>query len=158
MDGVRLVGTDLFADMLERGRETIREAGVEPRIELLQQDVHAMDIADAFADIVTSRSTIHHWANPPRAFTEIYRVLKPGGIALIIDVRRDPAPEAIDEFNRQRALAGIGPSNLDEKFTPVEVEAFVREAGLEAHAVVRTPRRGLAALAYVVEIRKPAAA
>ena len=83
--------------------QRLADAGFEGRIELAVDDVHEMRWPDAFADIIISRSTIHHWHDPRKALRDIFRVLKPGGIAMIHDVRRDPAPEAIEEFNRLRA-------------------------------------------------------
>lgn len=155
LSGLRLIGTDLFADMIERARQSVAEAGLSDRIELTQQDVHAMDLPDESADIVLSRSTIHHWSDPSRALAEIDRVLRPGGVAFIHDVRRDPAPEALEEFNRLRARAGLGPSFLDEKFTAAEVEAFLLAAGLADRGTVHAPSSGLGALGMEVEIRKP---
>jgi ubiquinone/menaquinone biosynthesis C-methylase UbiE len=156
LSSLRLVGTDLFADMIEQARQTVAAAGYTKRVELLQQDVHKMELPDEFADIIISRSTLHHWSDPTRALTEIYRLLKPGGIAIIHDVRRDPAPEAIAEFNRMRALAGLGPSYLDEKFTAAEVQAFLVDAGLAPYGEIHAPVRGLGALGLAVEITKPA--
>ena len=149
LDGLRLVGTDVFTDMVERARDVVRAERLEGRILLAVDDVHAMGIADASVDLVISRSTIHHWSEPVRALGEIFRVLRPGGIAILHDVRRDPAPEAIAEFNRLRAEAGIPPSFLEEKFTVAEVEAFVRDAGIEPHARVLAATKGLKALGYV---------
>lgn len=155
LKGWRLIGTDVFADMIERANQTIADEGFEGRIELLEQDVHAMDLPDGFADIVISRSTLHHWERPVQALAEIDRVLKPGGVAIIHDVRRDPAPEAIAEFNRMRTEAGLPPSFLDEKFTAAEVEGFLAEAGLAEHSRVLAPKSGLGALGMAVEIAKP---
>ena len=155
LTGLRLVGTDLFEDMVDQARRTIAAASASDRIEMIVADVHAMNLPDAHADIVLSRSTLHHWSNPPKALGEIYRVLKPGGIAILHDVRRDATPEALAEFNRLRALAGIGPSFLEEKFTAAEVREFLREAGLAEYASVRAPEKGLRGLGMAVEITKP---
>lgn len=155
LSGLRLVGTDVFDDMIRRAGQTVTDAGFEGRIELMVDDVHAMRWPDGFADIIISRSTIHHWHDPRKALREIFRVLKPGGIAMIHDVRRDPAPEAIEEFNRLRAQAGIGPSFLDEKFTAAEVRGFLVDAGLADYARVYRPERGTMALGFAVEMNKP---
>ncbi len=157
LSGLRLVGSDVFEDMIRRAEQTVAEAGFADRIELRIDDVHTMQLPDGFADIVISRSTIHHWKDPRKALREIFRVLKPGGIAMIHDVRRDPAPEAIEEFNRLRAEAGIGPSFLDEKFTAAEVRGMLADAGLADYAQVYRPERGLMALGFAVEMHKPAA-
>jgi ubiquinone/menaquinone biosynthesis C-methylase UbiE len=155
LDGVRLIGTDVFTDMVERARGVVNAEALGARILLAVDDVHAMGIADGSIDVIISRSTIHHWSDPVRALREIFRTLRAGGIAILHDVRRDPAPEAIEEFNRLRAKAGIGPSFLDEKFTVAEVEGFTQQAGIAPHARVLAATKGLNALGYALEIRKP---
>jgi ubiquinone/menaquinone biosynthesis C-methylase UbiE len=157
LDDLRIVGADVFPDMIDQATQTVADAGLQDRIALVVDDVHAMNLPDDYADIVTSRSTIHHWHTPIQAFKEIYRVLKPGGIAMIHDVRRDPAPEAINEFNRLRAQAGLPPSFLEEKFTAAEIEDFLRQAGIGEYSKVYNPPKGIMALGFGVEISKPAA-
>jgi len=44
------------------------------RIRLEQCDVHQMPQPDETADLIVSRSTIHHWADPPQAFREVFRL------------------------------------------------------------------------------------
>lgn len=46
---------------------------------------------DAEFDWVISRYSAHHWADVPKALSEISRVLKPGGLLVLID---SAAPEA----------------------------------------------------------------
>ncbi|MEZ5288659.1 MAG: class I SAM-dependent methyltransferase [Vicinamibacterales bacterium] len=134
--------------MLEEGRRAAAEAGVA--IELVRQDVHQMDLPDAFADVVTSRSTVHHWSDPARALREIDRVLKPGGVAIITDVRRDAPPDAVAAFNRLRADAGLPPSVLEEKYSVTELEAFCRDAGLADRCRFHVAEDGLAALGVTI--------
>ena len=57
----RLIGTDVFEDMIQEGQTGIREAGFENRIELVLDDVHDMKLPSDFADLIVSRSTLHHW-------------------------------------------------------------------------------------------------
>jgi ubiquinone/menaquinone biosynthesis C-methylase UbiE len=154
--GLSLVGSDLFSDMIERGRASVAEAKLDARIELVQADAHEMPFPDQFADIIISRSTLHHWRSPALALQEIYRILKPGGVAIIMDVRRDADAEAVAEFNRLRALSGLGPSQLDEKFTADEVRAFAADAGLAHCSRVYAPKRGMGALGLSLEIEKSA--
>ena len=153
LSGLRMVGTDLFDDMLEQGRAAARDAGAS--IEFSRQDVHAMTLPDQMADVVTSRSTVHHWHDPAQAFKEIFRILKPGGIAFICDIRRDAPAEAVEEFNRLRAAAGLSPSVLEEKYTVAELEAFCRAAGLADQARFYTTDKGLLALGVTVTLEKP---
>jgi ubiquinone/menaquinone biosynthesis C-methylase UbiE len=153
--GLRLIGTDLFPDMITRARTAADDAGVT--IQFLCQDVHQMELPDASADIITSRSTVHHWQDPVQAFREIYRLLKPRGVAFICDIRRDAPADVVAEFNRLRAEAGLGPSVLEEKYTKAELEEFCRVAGIDGHCRLYAGGEGLAALGITLMMKKPAA-
>ena len=153
-DGLRLVGIDYYQDMVDEARKAVALEGLEGRGEVSQADAHQLPFAGDFADFVISRSTIHHWADPARAFREIHRFLKPGGVALIHDVRRDPAPDVLAQFNEQRRLAGVEPARLEEKYTAAEVEALLAEAGLQRDATVEAAKRGPGALGFEVRINK----
>ncbi len=151
---MRLIGLDYYQDMLGEAKRAVVEDDCADRVHLLAGDVHALPCRDGSAHLVVSRSTIHHWPDPVRAFREIDRVLAPGGVAVIHDVRRDPHPEALASFNRMRAKAGVENSVLDGKFTPGEVQAFVEEAGIADHAKIYSPEEGLASLGFELRIEK----
>lgn len=154
LKGLRLIGVDYFEDMLVPARKAVDESGFRDVIELRQADAHDLPFPEGFADYVISRSTIHHWTNPARALGEIARVLKPGGVAIIHDVRRDPAPDVLAKFNELRRQAGVEPSRLEEKYTAAEVSEFLRAAGLEDCATVEAPDTGIGALGFEVTITK----
>jgi len=150
-----LIGTDFFEDMLDEAREAIAESGVDAsRIQLDHNDVHNMPYDDDFAHLISSRSTIHHWEDPVKAFQEIYRVLHPNGVAIIHEPRRDPHPDALAEFNRRRAELGIEEARLDEKYTPEEVVDFLRQAGIGRYSVVNAPKHGPSSMGFEVRIAK----
>ena len=46
-------------------------------------DVQALPFRDNYADVIVSRGSYHFWPDKKLAFSEIIRVLKPGGIAYI---------------------------------------------------------------------------
>lgn len=154
LEDLRLIGIDYYQDMVDEALKAVAGAGLGGRVEVMQADAHDLPFPDAFADFVISRSTIHHWADPARALREIHRVLKPGGVALIHDVRRDPDPAVLAQFNEQRRLAGVEPCRLEEKYTAAEVEAFLAEAGLQRDATVGAPTEGPGALGFEVRITR----
>lgn len=156
LKGLRLVGIDYFEDMIAAARETVEAHGLGQTIELRQADAHDLPFPDGFADYVISRSTIHHWSDPARALREIHRVLRPGGVAIIHDVRRDPNPEALERFNELRRQAGVEPARLDEKYTAAEVVGFLEKAGLQNSATVAAPDSGPGGLGFEVRITKAA--
>ncbi len=149
-----LVGTDYFEDMVDKARETVSEHGLAKRIHIDHNDVHDLPYPDEFAHMVISRSTIHHWAEPVKALREIYRILKPGGVAVIHEPRRNPHPKALEEFNRVRAERGVPPADLDEKYTPAEVWDFIQQAGIARQSNLFAPKRGPGSLGFEVRICK----
>jgi ubiquinone/menaquinone biosynthesis C-methylase UbiE len=149
-----IVGTDYFDDMVDKARETVGRRGLQQRIRIDRNDVHAMPYPDEFTDFVISRSTIHHWADPVAALREIYRILKPGGVAIIHEPRRNPHPKALSEFNRRRAEQGVPPANMDEKYTADEIRGFVREAGIARESIIFAPRRGPGSMGLELRIAK----
>lgn len=59
------------------------EAGVKNRVSAHYADAQNLPFKENYADIIVSRGSFHLWEDKPRAFSEIYRVLKPGGTAFI---------------------------------------------------------------------------
>lgn len=64
--------------------------GVRERVSVSTADMRRLPFKDASFDVVTSRAAIHNLYSPPdraAAIQEIARVLKPGGRAVIADIR-----------------------------------------------------------------------
>ena len=59
------------------------EADVGHRISMMFADAQELPFRDDYADIIVSRGSFHLWDDKLKAFSEIYRVLKPGGVAYI---------------------------------------------------------------------------
>jgi len=59
------------------------EYGFGHRVSAVFADAHALPFRDNYADIIVSRGSFHFWKDKVQAFSEIYRVLKPGAVAYI---------------------------------------------------------------------------
>jgi len=70
---------DSSPEMLDTAEGNIREAGLSGRISLLRGDVHAIPLPAGSVDLVVSRGSVFFWEALARAFSEIHRVLAPGG-------------------------------------------------------------------------------
>jgi ubiquinone/menaquinone biosynthesis C-methylase UbiE len=149
-----IIGTEYFDDMVERARETIRARGLANRIRIDKADVHKMPYPSDHALFIISRSTVHHWADPVQAFSEIFRILKPGGGAIIHDLRRDADETALRNFNRAREEAGVGPTTLEEKYTAAEVMDILGEAGIRHQSEISIPTSGPGAIGIAIHINK----
>jgi SAM-dependent methyltransferase len=60
-----------------------KEAGFENRVSAMYADAVKLPFHDDFADILVSRGSFHLWGNQTEGFREIFRILKPGGIAFV---------------------------------------------------------------------------
>lgn len=81
---------DLSGNRPEAALENARREGVSDRVEVRTGDMREMPFGDNTFDVVVSRAAIHNLydsAARARAVGEIARVLKPGGRALIEDIR-----------------------------------------------------------------------
>jgi ubiquinone/menaquinone biosynthesis C-methylase UbiE len=88
--GLEVTGLDLDRAMIERARANAdrsrADRGDGPSF--LVGDVAALPFPPASFDVVVSTMSLHHWDEPLAGLTEIARVLRPGGRALIWDLRR----------------------------------------------------------------------
>lgn len=81
---LELVGVDIDPEALGLAADNARHHGLDvKRCQWRQGDVHALPLPDDFADFAVSRGSIPFWDDRVAAFREIYRVLRPGGLAVI---------------------------------------------------------------------------
>ena len=80
-----VVACDATAQMLEKAKARCTKAGVR-NVEFKSADAENLPFADAQFDGAVTRAAVHHFADPQCAFNEMFRVLRPGGTAVILDV------------------------------------------------------------------------
>ena len=71
----------------------------------------ALPVEDASVDFVVCRAAFKNFSEPVKALSEMRRVLRPGGTALLIDMRRDVKVEEL-----KRYVDGLGVSLLNRWF------------------------------------------
>ena len=70
---------DASTDMLSIARRNLQDAGLIGRVRPVCGDVHNLPYADGSIDLIVSRGSLFFWDDRVRAFSEIARVLRPGG-------------------------------------------------------------------------------
>ena len=80
----RVEALDLTEPMLVQARRLARERGIE-NVSFRLGDAEAMPYPNASFDRVTARQCTHHFPDPGRALDEIARVLRTGGVFLLVD-------------------------------------------------------------------------
>jgi len=67
----------------EIAKENVEKENLNDRIELILGNAHNLPFSDNFADFIISRGAYHCWENKAKVFAEVYRVLKPNGLAIV---------------------------------------------------------------------------
>ena len=132
--GVQVTGVDISPEMVERASSLAANSCVADRVEFLVGDVASLPFADASFDAVVSTFSLHHWPDPANGLKEIYRVLRPGGVARVYDVA-----DWISRFEHR------GP-NIAE----LAKESPIGERGAFSHSIVT--RLGPIPLVYRAEL------
>lgn len=77
-----LTGVDLTPRAVEHTRARLDLLGLESRLDVA--DAERLPFADESFDVVYSWGVLHHSPNTPRAVDEVWRVLRPGGVARVM--------------------------------------------------------------------------
>ncbi|SPD73912.1 hypothetical protein PITCH_A2030056 [uncultured Desulfobacterium sp.] len=143
----RFIGIDISEDMILMAKGHAVRSGFQ--LPVLVGDGQSLPFGADKVDCVISLFAMHHMDHPKRLLKEIDRVLKPGGVLLIIDFRRDikgplfgiinAAWRAVFFFSTARR--GFGDS-VRSAWLPREIEAILGESGI-GRFKVRTNRMEL---------------
>jgi phosphatidylethanolamine/phosphatidyl-N-methylethanolamine N-methyltransferase len=88
--GVKVIGIDVSAEMLEKARRRVAKRKLSHVEALLEMDAEAMSFADASFDRIVAMYVLPVVPNPSRLLGELHRVCRPGGeIYLVNHVRSD---------------------------------------------------------------------
>ena len=100
-----VTGLDISRTFVEIATGNARKAGVQAEFRV--GDVAAMPFGDGTFDFVVCRAAFKNFSAPVDALREMRRVLKPGGEALVIDMRSDTTNEEIDGAVRAMPLSAL---------------------------------------------------
>lgn len=91
----RITGLDISQTFVKIARANAAKSGVH--VDFRHGNASAMPFESDRFDFLLCRAAFKNFSEPLRAIEEMHRVLKPGGQALIIDLRRDSTRESIDQ-------------------------------------------------------------
>ena len=103
---MKVYAIDIAVQIYPIAWRNVENAGMVGRVTPLVGDVKHMPLPDNFVDLCVSRGSMFAWGDFGAAFTEILRVLKPGGRAYLgIGLGPTPLKDQIGEQMRQRDIA-----------------------------------------------------
>jgi ubiquinone/menaquinone biosynthesis C-methylase UbiE len=95
----KITGLDVSRTFVEIARENARNAGVDIEFRLGNASEMPFEV-DSF-DLIYCSAAFKNFTEPVKALDEMHRVLRSGGEALIVDLRRDASLAEIDAYVKQ---------------------------------------------------------
>lgn len=126
----QVIAVDASSKMIEVGRELTTRHGVR-NLEFRLGDMEELPISDAAVDLVFFSQSLHHAMHPGRAVREAWRVLRPGGRAVILDLAKHRFEEARELYADE--WLGFGEAELESLlqlagFTAIETTIVDRDS------------------------------
>jgi ubiquinone/menaquinone biosynthesis C-methylase UbiE len=122
----KLTGVDPAEGMIEIART------ISPTIAFLHGQGEAIPLPDAAVDIAFSTISFHHWQDQAAGVREVARVLRPGGLFCLADIR---IPAVLSWLKRRRRVHTNG--EMAELFRQAGL-TVQRQAGMRSGAILAT--------------------
>lgn len=125
----KVIGVDISAGMLEVGKQKIKKAGLENKIDLQLVDAEGLPFSDNQFDVITVAFGVRNFENLEKGLREMQRVLKPGGDLVVIEFSK---PKGLFSYIYKFYFSYITPAigrlfSKDHRaysYLPESVEAF----------------------------------
>jgi ubiquinone/menaquinone biosynthesis C-methylase UbiE len=103
--GLRVRAIDISRTFVEIARGNAASEGVEAWFE--RGNAADLHIEDDSQDFVVCRAAFKNFTEPMKALSEMRRVLRTGGTALVIDMRRDVPVAALREYVKRLGVSRV---------------------------------------------------
>jgi len=113
----KVIAVDSSPKMVEYGADVARRNGVA-NLEYRQGDLETLPLAAAEVDLALLHQSLHHALHPARAVAEAWRIVRPGGRIVVMDLVKHRFEEAREMY----ADVWLG-------FSQVEILGLLQSAG-----------------------------
>jgi demethylmenaquinone methyltransferase/2-methoxy-6-polyprenyl-1,4-benzoquinol methylase len=126
----KIIGVDISAGMLKYGKEKIIKLGLEDKIELMLGDSEKLQFEDNTFDAITVSFGVRNFENLEKGLTDMFRVLKPGGKAVVLEFSKPTSfpMKQLYSFYFKNILPVLGKlfskDNTAYTYLPESVNAF----------------------------------
>jgi len=154
------INADINPEVFPAFFSLAEKAGVSGRVSAIRADARYLPFRDDYADVIVSRGSFPFWGDAEakkRGFAEIYRVLKPGGVAYIGRGFSRDLP--VETARAIRAKQGKK-MQYDRQKAADELRGFMKDLGIRDFRVEVPQPPGADGLNYGVwvEFHKPKSA
>lgn len=141
-----VTGLDVSRTFVEIARRDAREEMAQ--VDFQQGDAAHMPFEDDRFDLILCRAAFKNFSEPVKALAEMKRVLRPGGKAVVIDLKKDTPQKEIDAHIDQMK-AGLANSLfmkwtfrlmlLRRAYTREDFQDFVLQSGWQRCEIAEAP-------------------
>lgn len=122
----RVIGIDMTEAMIEKARRNALKLGYT-NVEFHLGDIEEMPLPDNIADVIVSNCVLNLVPDKVKAFSEIFRILKPGGHLSVSDVvLRGQLPEKLQQAAEMYAGCVSGAIQIEDYLQIIENAGFVQ--------------------------------
>jgi SAM-dependent methyltransferase len=120
----KVIGVDMTPAMIEKARDNAEKLGFN-NVEFRQGEIEHLPIGPARVDVIISNCVLNLVPDKAKAFSEMYRVLKPGGHFSVSDiVIQGILPQALLQAAEMYAGCVAGAIPMDEYLALISVAGF----------------------------------
>jgi SAM-dependent methyltransferase len=128
--GARICGIDLSIDLLDKAKGRVAPLG---NVRLTRGDAERMPFPDGGFDAVYGSSILHH-LTLERAMSEVFRVLRPGGVAVFTEPNiLNPQVAVMFHLGMTKKYWGVSPDEM--AFSRFRARRALRDLGFQDVAV-----------------------
>jgi ubiquinone/menaquinone biosynthesis C-methylase UbiE len=110
--GTKVIGVDPDDRMIRIAHQKAKEFGIRG-FEGRLGDAERLPIEDGVADVIVTLSSIHHWQDVSSGISEVYRILKAGGLFIGKDRSRAQRNKQQDTGNQEKHHSkGLSPGEM----------------------------------------------
>jgi arsenite methyltransferase len=128
----RAIGIDMTPMMREMAAASALEAGLADRVEIRAGMFEDLPVESASIDVVISNGVVNLAPDKRRVFSEIRRVLRPGGVLCLADVVVQRELSQVARSETELWAACIGGALVEEELSHLAVEAGLGAAVVHA--------------------------
>ncbi|HYT43677.1 MAG TPA: methyltransferase domain-containing protein [Methylomirabilota bacterium] len=134
----KITGIDISKDLVAIAASNAKEAGVD--VDFLQGNASSMPFHENTFNFIICVLSFKNFKEPLKCLNEFYRVLKPGGMALIMDLNRNASMHAMKTFVKNFGLKGISASiagfiQRNGAYTRKEFETFISQTEFKEYNI-----------------------
>jgi SAM-dependent methyltransferase len=128
----KVIAVDLSPKMVEFGQNLAAQHGLT-NLEYRIGDIEAPPIDDACLDLAVLSQALHHAEHPQRAIDAAFRILKPGGRLIVLDLLQHHFDEARELYgDRWLGFSESELAGMFERAGFVQIETVVADREAEA--------------------------